>query len=143
MKILFFNFLIFFVFIGPTVASLEPWSISKNHPVISREEIPRAEPAPAKAGGARDDLHAFDYGFHAWTHFLTRADGARCGMYPTCSHYGFQAIGKHGPVLGGWMATDRFMRDHGRSPELYTWIQKFGKTYLSDPVSDNDFWISP
>ena len=111
----------------------EPWSISKRHPTLN-ETLSIQNLSP---------ISAFDYGFHAWTHFLTRADGARCGMYPTCSHYGFQALQKHGPLLGGWMATDRFMRDHGRSPELYTWIQKFGKTYLSDSVSDNDFWISP
>jgi len=84
----------------------------------------------------------YDHGYAFYQKILSPADGARCGMYPTCSDYGFQAIQKHGPILGGWMAADRFMRDHGEAQENYTLISKFGRTRLWDPVSLNDFWFT-
>ncbi len=33
-----------------------------------------------------------------------------CRFYPTCSHYGFQAIYHHGILKGGWLATWRVLR---------------------------------
>ena len=33
-----------------------------------------------------------------------------CRFYPTCSHYGYQAIAKYGLFKGGWMATWRVLR---------------------------------
>jgi putative membrane protein insertion efficiency factor len=33
-----------------------------------------------------------------------------CRYYPTCSHYGYQAIYKYGVLKGGWMAFTRVLR---------------------------------
>lgn len=33
-----------------------------------------------------------------------------CRFYPTCSHYGYQAIYKYGAIKGGWMAINRIVR---------------------------------
>jgi len=33
-----------------------------------------------------------------------------CRYYPTCSHYGYQAIYKYGALRGAWMATYRVLR---------------------------------
>jgi hypothetical protein len=33
-----------------------------------------------------------------------------CRFYPTCSHYGFEAIYKYGALKGGWMAFTRVLR---------------------------------
>lgn len=33
-----------------------------------------------------------------------------CRYYPTCSHYGYQAIYKYGAIKGGWMAIKRIAR---------------------------------
>lgn len=33
-----------------------------------------------------------------------------CRYYPTCSHYGFQAVYKYGALKGGWMAFKRILR---------------------------------
>ena len=33
-----------------------------------------------------------------------------CRYYPTCSHYGYQAIYKYGTLKGGWMAFTRVLR---------------------------------
>ena len=33
-----------------------------------------------------------------------------CRFYPTCSHYGYQAVYRYGVRKGGWMATGRILR---------------------------------
>ncbi len=36
--------------------------------------------------------------------------GNTCRFYPSCSHYGYQAIYKHGALKGSWMAIKRVLR---------------------------------
>ncbi len=38
--------------------------------------------------------------------------GASCRYSPTCSQYAVQAIRKHGPFKGGWLAIKRIARCH-------------------------------
>ena len=33
-----------------------------------------------------------------------------CRYYPTCSHYGYQAVYKYGALKGSWMAIKRIVR---------------------------------
>lgn len=33
-----------------------------------------------------------------------------CAFYPTCSHYGYQAVYKYGAIKGGWLAIKRIVR---------------------------------
>jgi uncharacterized protein len=37
---------------------------------------------------------------------------ASCRYTPTCSHYGVEAIQKHGPIKGGWLTLKRFASCH-------------------------------
>lgn len=39
-----------------------------------------------------------------------------CRFYPSCSHYGYQAIYKYGVIKGGWMATWRLLRCNPFNP---------------------------
>ncbi len=39
-----------------------------------------------------------------------------CRYTPTCSHYGYQAIYKHGALKGGWMAVWRVLRCNPFNP---------------------------
>ena len=39
-----------------------------------------------------------------------------CRFYPTCSHYGYQAIYKYGVLKGGWMAFKRVLRCNPFNP---------------------------
>jgi uncharacterized protein len=42
-----------------------------------------------------------------------------CRFYPTCSHYGYQAIYKYGAIKGGWMAVWRVLRCNPFNPGGY------------------------
>jgi len=42
-----------------------------------------------------------------------------CRFYPTCSHYGFEAIRKHGAIRGGLMAAWRVLRCNPFNPGGY------------------------
>jgi putative membrane protein insertion efficiency factor len=42
-----------------------------------------------------------------------------CRFYPTCSHYGFEAIHKYGVFKGGWMAFKRILRCQPFNPGGY------------------------
>jgi putative membrane protein insertion efficiency factor len=33
-----------------------------------------------------------------------------CRFYPTCSHYGYEAIAKYGLIKGGWLTVKRIAR---------------------------------
>jgi hypothetical protein len=47
--------------------------------------------------------------FYQLTFSRTIPQGS-CRFYPTCSHYGYQAIYRYGLLKGGWMATWRILR---------------------------------
>jgi putative membrane protein insertion efficiency factor len=42
-----------------------------------------------------------------------------CIYKPTCSHYAYQAISKHGVVKGSWLALRRILRCHPWGPGGY------------------------
>lgn len=42
-----------------------------------------------------------------------------CRFYPSCSHYGYEAIEKYGVMKGGWMAIKRVSRCHPFHPGGY------------------------
>ncbi len=42
-----------------------------------------------------------------------------CRFYPSCSHYGYQAIYKYGVLKGGWMAAWRILRCNPFNPGGY------------------------
>jgi putative membrane protein insertion efficiency factor len=42
--------------------------------------------------------------------------GQNCRFYPSCSHYALEAIGRHGAMKGGWLATKRLCKCHPWHP---------------------------
>ena len=36
----------------------------------------------------------------------------RCRYVPSCSHFGYEAIQLHGPLLGSWLTLRRVLRCH-------------------------------
>ena len=39
-----------------------------------------------------------------------------CRFYPSCSHYGYQAVYKYGVIKGGWLAIKRILRCNPFNP---------------------------
>lgn len=39
-----------------------------------------------------------------------------CRFYPTCSHYGLEAIRRHGAAEGGWLTIKRICKCHPFHP---------------------------
>jgi uncharacterized protein len=39
-----------------------------------------------------------------------------CRFYPTCSHYGLEAVKRFGPFKGGWLALRRITKCHPFHP---------------------------
>ncbi|MEO8558232.1 MAG: membrane protein insertion efficiency factor YidD [Rhodospirillales bacterium] len=48
----------------------------------------------------------------AYQWFLSPFMGHACRFTPSCSHYGYEAIAAHGPLLGAWLAAKRLARCH-------------------------------
>jgi putative membrane protein insertion efficiency factor len=42
-----------------------------------------------------------------------------CRFYPSCSHYGHEAISKYGAFKGSWLALKRLSRCHPLNPGGY------------------------
>ena len=56
-----------------------------------------------------------------------------CRFYPTCSHYGLEAVQKHGALKGGWLAIKRIGKCHpfhpgGFDPVPDEWTSKNKKS---------------
>ena len=39
-----------------------------------------------------------------------------CRFYPTCSHYGLEAVKRFGAIRGGWLAIKRILKCHPFHP---------------------------
>ena len=46
--------------------------------------------------------------FYQW--FVSPFFMGACRFAPSCSHYGFEAIATHGPLLGAWLTVKRLLR---------------------------------
>jgi putative membrane protein insertion efficiency factor len=55
-----------------------------------------------------------------------------CRFYPTCSHYGYEAIYHHGALKGGWMATWRVLRCNPFNPGGYDPVPRDETLELAD-----------
>ncbi|BBO80146.1 hypothetical protein DSCO28_07120 [Desulfosarcina ovata subsp. sediminis] len=73
--------------------------------------------------------------------FLSRADGHRCPMTPSCSSYAMESIRRHGAVMGWIMACDRLMRCGRDELKHRPMVMTRNGWRCSDPVTNNDFWM--
>jgi len=73
---------------------------------------------------------------------ISRADGRRCMMYPSCSHYSSQAFNKHGFIKGWVMTSDRLLRCGRDEKHIAEQIIINNQVYVFDPLQQNDFWWS-
>jgi len=48
--------------------------------------------------------------------FISPLKPPTCRFYPTCSHYGLEAIKRFGVIRGGWLTVKRIMKCHPFHP---------------------------
>ena len=77
-------------------------------------------------------------GLRAFQVLISPADGAGCTLYPSCSQYAILAIQQEGPVLGGWMALARVMRDHHDPSDPL--CRAGHRLYHYAPPQDDTWW---
>jgi len=71
---------------------------------------------------------------------ISKADGDRCPMSPSCSHYAGQAFERHGALLGWILTCDRLLRCGHDELRLSPKVQVNGSPRIFDPVDANTRW---
>jgi len=71
---------------------------------------------------------------------ISRADGDRCPMYPSCSHYAKAAFAQKGLLIGWILTCDRLLRCGRDETRLAPRITQNGTVYSYDPLDANTFW---
>lgn len=85
------------------------------------------------------DASFLDQSIRIYQKYLSRSDGDRCPMYPSCSAYARQAFKTHGPIKGWILTTDRLLRCGHDEVDLSDRIRINGKYVTPDPLNNNDF----
>jgi len=112
-----------------------PWGVA------DREKPVRVDRSGSKVSDAESPVQRLALNtIRFFQNVISPADGDRCPMYPSCSHYAAQAIKKHGLILGTVMAAARLTQERGEmqiNPKI--WVN--GSYRFYDPVENNDFWF--
>ncbi len=72
--------------------------------------------------------------------FISRADGDRCPMYPSCSHYARTAFAEKGALIGWVLTSDRLLRCGRDETRLAPPVNVHGVRHAYDPLAANIFW---
>lgn len=96
---------------------------------------------------AADDLTEDDASFLAspftlYQSTISKADGQRCPMYPSCSHYAAQAVERHGKILGWLLTADRLLRCGRDETRRVPKVMVNGNRRAYDPLEANTSWWS-
>jgi putative membrane protein insertion efficiency factor len=107
---------------------------------FAEQKMTTGEKHKVSSGKAEKPSDPFLSPIKFYRDYISRVDGDRCPMQPTCSQYCKEAFKKHGPLLGWIMCSDRLMRCGRDEVKLSApvWINAEKRIY--DPVSNNDFW---
>jgi hypothetical protein len=71
---------------------------------------------------------------------ISRADGNRCAMHPSCSHYAFDVFKHHGFFTAWTLTSDRLLRCGHDEIRLAPRIVIHGELKAYDPIAANTFW---
>jgi putative component of membrane protein insertase Oxa1/YidC/SpoIIIJ protein YidD len=71
---------------------------------------------------------------------ISRADGDRCPMYPSCSHYAATVFKRFNPVTAWILTCDRLLRCGHDETRTAPQVLVNGAPHAYDPVEANTFW---
>jgi hypothetical protein len=101
-----------------------------------------AQAGPGCDGSADDDASQATWSSPLifFQRVISRADGDRCPMAPSCSHYAATVFKKHHPVTAWVLTCDRLLRCGHDEVRLSPRVWAGGRWRAFDPVSANTFW---
>jgi putative component of membrane protein insertase Oxa1/YidC/SpoIIIJ protein YidD len=105
-------------------------------PCISSAEHPAPTSRAPKAGSA------WSMPLKLFQKTVSKADGSRCPMYPSCSHYSRQAFERHNPIMAWILTADRLLRCGRDETRLSKLVVIGGRARIKDTLADNTFWWS-
>jgi len=115
--------------------SFAPWTFNIASKYETAGETAEIEEPLSLA--SKTALLAMDF----FINHISKVDGDRCPMYPTCSAYGVDAIRKHGFLIGIVMTADRLIHENNEMDHAVI-IKKGDRYRYFDPLSNNDYWWS-
>ena len=101
---------------------------------------PQGGGQPPAASAETDEAPPLSSQIGFFRKVLSRADGDRCAMHPSCSTYALGCLRKHGALMGWVMACDRLLRCGHNEVRLAPAVRAGQRRLAYDPVSGNDFW---
>ncbi len=133
--VLFFTVALLAAPLAGRAAEWGPWAATPVAPVAA--PLPQDVEASRDGPAGRLLIDAVRF----FQKYISPVDGERCTMVPTCSHYGLQAIRKHGALLGFMMTADRIVHEYEEQRFVPSvWDGRMHR--FLDPVENNDFWFS-
>jgi hypothetical protein len=108
-----------------------PWEFNRK--------TPKSDQGISKNKDISLPAHMLAGSVKVFINYISRVDGDRCQMYPTCSSYSLQAIEKHGFFGGIVMTADRLIHESNEM-DYADVVEIGGRLRFYDPVSNNDFW---
>lgn len=90
----------------------QPPILSADGPGSLQGALPAAPVSPLTAAVAAVLLALIG----AYRRWISPLLGPSCRFIPSCSAYGLEAIGRHGPWRGGWLTVKRVCRCHPFTP---------------------------
>ena len=98
--------------------------------------LPALDQVDAEVAAPPPLAHQIDF----FRRVLSKADGDRCSMHPSCSTYALESLRKHGALMGWVMTCDRLLRCGHDEVHLAPSVHRGQRRRAYDPVSGNDFW---
>lgn len=102
---------------------------------------------PARAGSENDGSATGDTHPSTWSsplslfqRVISRADGDRCPMAPSCSHYAATAFKHQHPVTAWILTCDRLLRCGHDEVRQAPRVRVDGHARAFDPLAANTFW---
>jgi putative component of membrane protein insertase Oxa1/YidC/SpoIIIJ protein YidD len=105
-------------------------------PCLATAEQPVTNSGAPKAGSA------WSTPLKLFQKTVSKADGNRCPMYPSCSHYSSQAFERHNPIMAWILTADRLLRCGRDETRLSKPVVTRGQIRIKDTLADNTFWWS-